>query len=339
MLNVVTVGAGYFSQFHYDAWQRVEGAQVVGNCNRTLSGALEIGEKYNIPNQSTNLAELIDNLKPDLIDIITPPHTHVQNVEIACAAGIDAIIQKPFGESIEQAQQMTDMVAAAGIKLIVHENFRFMPWFRKIKQLINSGVLGEIYNVQFNLRPGDGQGPKAYLDRQPYFQTMEKLLIHETAIHLVDTFRYLFGQVDGVYADLRRCNPVIAGEDSGLVVFNMENNVQAVFDGNRLLDHRAKNKRTTMGEMTIEGAKGSLRLDGDANIYLRAFNENTETLQPYEWHNENFGGDCVFNLIQHIVKHYNQGGPLENQGFEYLTNIHIENAIYQSNHTKTRISL
>jgi predicted dehydrogenase len=339
MLKVVTVGAGYFSQYHYDAWNRVEGAQIVGNCNRTLSSAVEIGNKYGIPCQSDNLQELINNLKPDLIDIITPPHTHIQNVEIACSAEIDAIIQKPFGESIEQAQQMTSMVKKAGTKLIVHENFRFMPWFRKIKQIIESGVLGKLYNVQFNLRPGDGQGPNAYLDRQPYFQTMKKLLIHETAVHLVDTFRYLFGNVEAVYADLRRCNPVIAGEDSGLVIFNMADNLQAVFDGNRLLDHRAKNKRTTMGEMLIEGANGSLRLDGDANLYLREFGKNDEILQPYQWHDENFGGDCVFNLIQHVVNHYNLDTPLENQGFEYLDNIHIENAIYQSHQSKTRISL
>ncbi len=60
------------------------------------------------------------------------------------------------------------------------------------------------------LRPGDGQGPEAYLDRQPYFQTMEKFLIHETGVHWVDTFAYLFGPAQSVYAGLRRVNPAIA---------------------------------------------------------------------------------------------------------------------------------
>ena len=91
-LKVVTVGAGYFSQFHYDAWQRVEAAQVVGNCNRTLSAAIDIGRRYAIPVQGDKLQDLITRLQPDLIDIITPPQTHVEYVEIAAAAGIDAIV-------------------------------------------------------------------------------------------------------------------------------------------------------------------------------------------------------------------------------------------------------
>ena len=42
---------------------------------------------------------------------------------------------------------------------------------------------------------------------------MPRLLIHETGVHYIDTFRYLFGTPTAVHADLRRCNPVIAGED------------------------------------------------------------------------------------------------------------------------------
>ena len=67
---------------------------------------------------------------------------------------------------------------------------------------------------------GDGWGDNAYLDRQPYFQTMPRLLVVETAIHWIDTFRFLFGEVDAVYARLRRINPAIAGEDAGLICFD-----------------------------------------------------------------------------------------------------------------------
>jgi predicted dehydrogenase len=338
-LKVVAIGAGYFSQFHYEAWQRVTGATVVGNCNRTLAGAVEIGNKFGIPEQSDDLEKLIETCQPDLIDIITPPHTHVRNVEIAAKAGVDCIIQKPFGESIEQARTMVKLAQKAGIKLIVHENFRFMPWYRKIKTVLDSGRLGDVLNVQFNLRPGDGQGAEAYLDRQPYFQSMDKLLIHETGVHLVDTFRYLFGDVQSVYADLRQCNPVIKGEDAGIVIFQMADTLRAVFDGNRLLDHNAPNKRVTMGEMLIEGTQGSLRLDGNAQLWQRAFNSTEEIELNYQWNNANFGGDCVYNLIEHVVEHFNNDAPLENQGFEYLDNIAIEEAIYASHAQSKRIDL
>ena len=49
----------------------------------------------------------------------------------------------------------------------------------------------------------------------------------------------MFGDVSHVYADLRRLNPVIAGEDAGLILFDFANGARGLFDGNRLADHRA----------------------------------------------------------------------------------------------------
>ena len=337
-LKVAAVGAGYFSQFHYDAWTRIESVELVGNCNRHMEGAQKIGKEFNIAQQFDDLGKMLDTTKPDLVDIITPPETHLDAVKICAQFGVDAIVQKPFGTSQAQAREMVSLAKSAGIKLIIHENFRFMPWYRKIKQLLDENRLGTVLNASFFLRPGDGQGDEAYLDRQPYFQKMEKFLVHETAIHLVDTFRYLFGDVNSVYADLRKCNPVIAGEDAGLIIFDMANQVRAVFDGNRLLDHAAKNRRTTMGEMRIEGTKASLRLDGDAQLWLRNFGENSEQNIDYPWQAKNFGGDCVFELIQHVVNHYCLDAPLENQAYEYLANLDIENAIYQANHQAQRVN-
>ncbi|MEC7204614.1 MAG: Gfo/Idh/MocA family oxidoreductase, partial [Pseudomonadota bacterium] len=92
---------------------------------------------------------------------------------------------------------------------------------------------------------------------------MERFLVHETAIHFVDVFRFLMGEVETVYADLTRFNPAIAGEDSGYIVFQFRNGARGLFDGNRLVDHAAENRRLTMGDMLIEGSHAVLRLDGD----------------------------------------------------------------------------
>ena len=87
--------------------------------------------------------------------------------------------------------------------------------------MLQARALGEVYQITFRLRPGDGQGPEAYLERQPYFQTMERFLVHETAIHFIDVFRFLLGEEPStVYASLRRLNPAIKGEDAGLMLFS-----------------------------------------------------------------------------------------------------------------------
>ena len=161
-------------------------------------------------------------------------------------------------------------------KLIIHENFRFEPWYRAAKGLLDQGALGDIYQITFRMRPGDGQGPDAYLARQPYFQKMPRFLIRETAIHFIDTFRYLLGEIVGVSADLRRLNPAIAGEDAALLTFRFASGVRGVFDGNRLADHQADDRRKTMGEMSIEGAKGTLRLDGYGRLFQRKHGSNED---------------------------------------------------------------
>ena len=74
------------------------------------------------------------------------------------------------------------------------------------RQADDPGRVGDLYQIAFRMRPGDGRGPDAYLSRQPYFQKMERFLVHETAVHWIDTFRYLAGDPVAVYADLRRIN-------------------------------------------------------------------------------------------------------------------------------------
>ncbi|MEO0773198.1 MAG: Gfo/Idh/MocA family oxidoreductase [Pseudomonadota bacterium] len=325
-LRVACAGAGYFSQFHHGSWQRLTRVDLVGSCDRDRVKARATG----LP-AFTDLRVMIDQQAPDLLDIILPPVAHADAIRTALAAGVKWIVcQKPFCQNLTEARAVSDEAAAQGAQIIVHENFRFQPWYRRIKQSLSEGDIGQVQQVTFRLRPGDGQGPRAYLDRQPYFQTMERFLIHETAVHWVDTFRYLLGDPLSVYADLRRVNPVIAGEDAGFVLFDHPGGVRALFDGNRNLDHAADNHRRTMGEALVEGAQGSLRLLGNGSVRLRAFGaqEEQELLPADTW--KGFGGDCVHALQSHVVSGVLDGTNLENTSHDYLRVIEVEEAIYAS---------
>lgn len=88
---------------------------------------------------------------------------------------------------------------------------------------------------------------------------MERLLIRETGVHWVDTFRFLLGRPLAVYAELRQMNPVLMGEDAGIVIFDHDGGgypVRAIFDGNRLLDHANDNPRLTLASSTLKAPKG-----------------------------------------------------------------------------------
>ena len=159
---------------------------------------------------------------------------------------------------------------------------------------------------------------------------MERFLVHETAIHFIDTFRFLLGECEGVYAELRRLNPAIAGEDAGVIVMSHRGGARSLFDGNRLSDHVAENRRLTMGELLVEGSEGSLRLDGRGRLFRRAFGSNEECAHGYAWQKRGFVGDSVFALQAHVVAHMLDGAPLQNSGRAYLANLEVEDAVYRS---------
>jgi len=341
-LKVATVGSGYFSQFHYNAWKRMAAAgevELVAICNRTQSKAEEFALRYNIASVYADFETMLDEVEIDLVDVITPPETHSTYVRAAVDRHIAVICQKPFTSNLKQAQELVAQIEEKNGHVFIHENFRFQPWYPTLKSLIGDGRIGEPFQVSFWLRPGDGQGPEAYLDRQSYFQKMEKFLVHETAIHLIDTFRFLFGDIKSVYAQLTRLNPAISGEDAGLIVFEFANGRRGVFDGNRLVDHAADNRRLTMGEMRIEGSDGVLTLDGYGRIQLRKLDSNTLESHGYHWNDIDYAGDCVYLTNKHIVDHLRLETPVMNTASEYLTNLCIEAAVYRSSSSGTKIDI
>lgn len=336
MLRVAILGAGYFARFHVDAWRRTAHAQPIGIADPDQGKASATG----LP-PYPSLARLLEGTRPDILDIVTPPPTHAAAIDAAIAAGVQTIIcQKPFCTDLQEAETVTAQAEATGTTLIIHENFRFQPWYRAMRDAIQQGHIGDLHQITFRLRTGDGQGPDAYLDRQPYFQTMPRLLVQETAVHWLDTFRFLMGaEATSVTADLRRMNPVIAGEDAAHILLSYPGGRRALFDGNRLLDHAAENHRLTLGEALVEGTGGTLSLTGDGAVTLRPFgSRDTHTILPAkDW--RGFAGDCVTALNSHVVAALRGTAELENTAAQYLPIRRLEDAVYTASETGQRIRL
>ncbi len=330
-MRVGVIGAGYFGQFHLDAWTRIEGVELAAILTPPGGGDVEAAERWGIEHVCRSVTELLEQVGPEIVDITAPSAAHFELVDqISRFDNLPFVIcQKPFCRNLAEARKAAALMPQG--RLFIHENFRFQPWYRQIRQLIQQGLIGEPWQATFHLRPGDGQGPQAYLERQPYFQKMERFLVHETAIHWIDTFRYLMGEVTAVSADLRRLNPAIAGEDAGMIQFAFASGARSVFDGNRLSDHAATNRRLTMGEMQIEGPDGTLRLDGYGQIHHRAHGSDGWSAIAYDWQDRNFGGDCVYLTNRAIVQDLRAGKMPETEANAYLRNLEIVEAVYRSN--------
>ncbi len=339
--RVAVAGAGYFAQFHLEAWKQLEREGVVelvalADPDDTKSAAA--ASRHDVPRRFADAAQMLDALAPDLFDIVTPPATHLPLIQLAARRGIACISQKPLAPTYGEAVELVEVAKRAGIELIVHENFRWMPWYREMRRCLDDGMLGTPHTISVRMRPGDGQGPEAYLRRQPYFQIMPRLLIHETAIHYIDSFRFLLGEITHVTARLRRMNPAIAGEDAGYLIFEFSDGATGLFDGNRLNDHVAADPRRTMGEMWLEGSGGVLRVDGDARMWWKPHHAE-EHEHTYDRGTATFGGGCCAALQRHVIAHMTRGSAVENCAADYLVNLKVQEAAYESHASGRRIAL
>ncbi|GAA4957979.1 Gfo/Idh/MocA family oxidoreductase [Algibacter aquimarinus] len=328
-LKGVAIGAGYFSKFQYEAWTRIPEVEITALCNSNLERAKSIMNPYGVKNHYTDYKDMILKEKPDFVDIITPPETHFEMCKFAADNGVHIICQKPLAPTIEESQKIVDYVSKKNVRFVVHENFRFQPWHREIKKIINQGDIGDLFSLNFRSRMGDGWGEEAYLSRQPYFRDYKKLLIYETGVHFIDTFRYHAGEVKSVYSILKRLNPVIKGEDSGLVILNFENNSHAIWDANRYNENNFKKKRYTFGEYLIDGSKGSVRLYSDGNITVQKLGE-AEKNHSYIHNDVSFAGDCCYIFQRDFIDKLISGDSFETNGQNYIKTLQAQEAVYKS---------
>jgi len=329
-LRGVAIGAGYFSRFQYEAWTRIPEVEITALSNRNEERARPLMEEHGVARHYTDYREMIEKEKPDFVDVITPPETHREMCAFASERGVHVICQKPLAPTFEEARRIVDEARAAGIRFMVHENWRFQPWYRQIRRLLDAQAVGEkLHSLAFRMRMGDGWGQDAYLARQPYFRDYPRLLVYETGVHFIDTFRYLAGRVERVYARLRRLNPVIAGEDCGILVFDFSSGAVGLLDANRYNEPNFPNPRYTFGEFLVEGNRGALRLYGDGRITVQPLGEE-EREYEYPHEDRNFGGDCCYTTQRHFVDRMLDRSPFETSGEEYLQTLAVQEAVYES---------
>ena len=329
MLRGVSVGAGYFGQFHYDAWPRVSGAELTAVCDRDWARAEAVAGKFGVPRSYGDVSEMLDAERPDFIDIITPPDTHRSLTRLAAERGVHVLCQKALAPTVREAALIVEEAGRAGIRFMVHDNFRFQPWHRELRRLLDLDAIGRLHSVSCRTRMGDGWQPDAYLARQPYFRTMPQLLIFETGVHFIDVYRYIGGEVARVFARLRKLNDAIAGEDTGIVLFEFASGAIGVWDANRYNESRASDPRYTFGDFLLEGDRGALRLDEEGRMSVHRLGEGARE-HEYPHDRRGFAGDCVRATFQHFVDALRTGTPFETDGREYLKTLAVQEAVYAS---------
>lgn len=151
MWKIGVIGTGYWSEKHIKAWQFISDAEITGFCDRNKGLLFEKAAQFHIPTEYcyTSLEEMLSEADIDVVDIITPPETHLELVRLAATAGKHIMCQKPFARSVEEAEQMVSIAEAAGVRLMVTENWRWLEPFQIIKKLLAENIVGNMNVIRY----------------------------------------------------------------------------------------------------------------------------------------------------------------------------------------------
>ena len=151
MWKIGIVGTGYWSEKHVKAWQFIADAEITGICDRHAATLNEKSDRFGIPQafRYSDVATMLEEADLDVLDIITPPDTHLELVKLAAATGKHIMCQKPFARSMEEAEEMVQIAEDAGVRLMVTENWRWLEPFQLIKKLLEENTVGHLNTIRY----------------------------------------------------------------------------------------------------------------------------------------------------------------------------------------------
>lgn len=250
------------SHHHLIAWSRDPRAKVIAICDPNLEQARRRATEFGIPAVHADMESMLAGQALDAVDIASPRETHVALVEMAAADGIDVLCQKPLAPSLAAGEAVARHVAGK-VRLMVHENWRFRPWYRRIKQWLEAGEVGLLLQADMAMLSSgllpDAAGRRPDLVRQPFMAREKRLMIAEVLIHHLDVVRWLCGPLRVVTARTAHTVPEVDGETVASIFLETATGAPVIVGGT--LAAPGYGARTG-DRLEIVGTKASALLDG-----------------------------------------------------------------------------
>ena len=139
------------------AFNEVPGSQVVAVMSRSEKKARSYAERHHIRKWYTDAQELIDDPDVNAVYIATPPSSHATFAIMAMKAGKPVYVEKPLAASYNDCIRINRISEQTGVPCFVAYYRRYLPYFQKVKEIIQSGGIGDVINVQvrFSVPPRD----------------------------------------------------------------------------------------------------------------------------------------------------------------------------------------
>jgi predicted dehydrogenase len=208
MIKVGVMGASFAKAAFLPALATIEDAEVVALASARMSSAQATADAFNVPNAYDNWQTLLEKHELDLVCIATPTNTHAPMTLAALESGAHVLCDKPMAMNSQESQAMLEKAKALGrIHMIDHE-LRFNPTRQKIKDLIESGFIGEVRHVNIaNITPTWGNPASRPKGDWWSLEETGGGRLGANGSHQIDLLRWWLGDVASVMGQVKTIVP------------------------------------------------------------------------------------------------------------------------------------
>jgi predicted dehydrogenase len=209
------------------AFSMVEGSKVVAVMSRDKEKAASYAKRNNIPRWYTDPQLLIGDEDVNAIYIATPPSSHATFAIMAMKAGKPVYIEKPMAASYEDCARINRISQETGVPCFVAYYRRYLPYFQKVKELVNSGKIGKIINIQirFAQPPRDLDYSNKNLPWRVQADIAGGGYFYDLAPHQLDLLQDMFGCILEAEGYKNNIGKLYDAEDTVSACFKFESGI------------------------------------------------------------------------------------------------------------------
>ena len=284
------------------AFSKVEGSDVVAVMRRDGDKARDYALRHGIGRWYDNAEDLINDPEVNAVYIATPPGSHAAYAIAAMRAGKPVYVEKPMAASREEAEAMNRVSEETGVPLFVAYYRRTLPYFNRVKQLIDEGVLGDLSTVQirFAIPPYQTDFDRTNLPWRVKREIAGAGYFYDLASHQLDLLDYLLGEITGVQGFTANVGGLYDVEDSVTAAFRFQSGVLGSGSWSFVAP---ADTRTDM--IDFVGTKGKLTCS--TFMFSPILLESADGVQEYREENPE---NIQFYLIESIVNYLNGKGSM-----------------------------
>lgn len=210
------------------AFNKVPHSRLVAVMRRDADKAADYAKRHNVPTWYADADALINDPDVNAIYVATPPDTHADYAIRAMRAGKPVYVEKPMARNTAECEAMIQASRETGMPLFVAFYRRALPYFLKIKELIDQGAIGDVryVRIQLNWQPADrelGKGPEPNWRVSPIISGGG--LLHDLASHQFDFLEFVFGPIKTASGISRNQAGLYDADDIAVAQFEFESGV------------------------------------------------------------------------------------------------------------------